>query len=68
MRQLGEGALPIALDLARSEQRQNRMDAASLLRTILTKPALEALRTLMQDRDPEVQRAAVSNLNARLGD
>lgn len=67
LRQLGESALPTVLELARSGQRQNRMDAASLLRTILTKPALEALRALAQDKDEYVKNSAVANLNARLG-
>jgi hypothetical protein len=67
VRQLGEAALPVAVELAGSPQRQNRIDAASLLRTILTRPALDALRALTQDKDPYVKNAAAGNLNARLG-
>ncbi|MEI6657400.1 MAG: HEAT repeat domain-containing protein [Planctomycetota bacterium] len=67
VRQLGAEALPVAMELARSEKRQNRIDAASLLRTILTKPALDALRALAQDKDPFVKDRAVGHLTARLG-
>jgi hypothetical protein len=67
VRQLGAAALPVAVELAGSAQRQNRIDAAGLLRTILTRPALDALRTLTLDNDSYVKNAAAGNLNARLG-
>jgi hypothetical protein len=63
----GATLFPDVLELAGSAQRQHRIDAASLLRTILTRPALDALRALTQDKDPYVKNAAAGNLNARLG-
>ena len=68
LRKFGEAAaLPVALDLAQSQTRQNRVDAAGLLAPIITKPAMEALRKLAQDPDQDVRSYAAACLKGRLG-
>jgi len=66
LRALGKAALPAALDLAKSDNPQNRSDAASLLGTIITSPALEALRALADDAIPAVKQQASAALAGRL--
>lgn len=60
LRQHGEAALSAALTLAKGAKPQTRGDAASLLGTIATKPAVEALATLMSDGDEQVRRQATA--------
>jgi hypothetical protein len=58
LRRHGEAALPAALELAKGAKPRARADAASLLGVIATKPAVEALATLMGDKDEQVKRQA----------
>lgn len=60
LRKHGEAALPAALKLVKGAKPQTRADAASLLGTIATKPAVEALATLMSDGDEQVRRQATA--------
>lgn len=66
LRGAGTAALPTALELAVSENPQNRIDAASLLGTIITTPALDALRSLADDKAPTVKQQATAALDRRL--
>lgn len=66
LRAAGTAELPTALDLAASENPQNRIDAASLLGTIITTPALDALRALADDNAPTVKQQATAALDRRL--
>jgi hypothetical protein len=60
LRKHGEAALPAALELANGAKPQTRADAATLLGAIATKPAAEALATLMGDQDPLVRQRATA--------
>ena len=66
LRAFGKAALPAALELAASDNPQNRIDAASLLGTIITSPALDALRALADDKAPTVKQEAKAALGRRL--
>ena len=66
LRAFGKAALPTALELAASENPQNRIDAASLLGTIITTPALDALRALADDKAPTVKQEAKAAIGRRL--
>jgi HEAT repeat protein len=60
LRKNGETALPPSLKLAKGAKPQTRADAASLLGSIATQPAVEALATLMGDQDPLVRQRATA--------
>ena len=60
LRKHGESALPAALKLAKGAKSQTRVDASSLLGSIATKPAAEALATLLGDKDPQVRKQAAA--------